>query len=130
MTSPRAAAPPAAPAAVPAAERGATVIPEKVVARIARRAAQEALAHYAATAPARSAPLARPRAEAAVTDGTARLGLTLELPYPADLARTCRAVQEHVSERVGELTGMRITEVTLVIEHLVLAGGPEHRRVR
>ncbi|MEU3726054.1 Asp23/Gls24 family envelope stress response protein, partial [Streptomyces sp. NPDC031705] len=56
MTTPAAPAPPGEPAgtapadrpAVPAAERGATVIPDKVVARIAVRAAREALAAYAA----------------------------------------------------------------------------------
>jgi uncharacterized alkaline shock family protein YloU len=104
------------------------VIPEKVVARIAVRAAQEALAEHAATSPLH-AELAAPHASATVGGGTARLGLTLDLPYPTNLADASRAVQNHVGERVAQLTGMRITEVTLAIEHLVLSEGLEHRRV-
>ncbi|MFB7467478.1 Asp23/Gls24 family envelope stress response protein [Streptomyces sp. NPDC056224] len=140
MTSQPAAAPPggaAAPArpVLPAAERGATVIPEKVVARIAVRAAQEALAtHPGAPTPtdasAAHTKLAAPHASVTVGGGTARLGLTLELPYPIDLATASRHVQQYVSERVAQLTGMRVTEVTLSIDRLVPAGGPEHRRVQ
>ncbi|MEU2391427.1 hypothetical protein [Streptomyces sp. NPDC007369] len=104
------------------------MIPDRVVARIAVRAAREALAEHAATSPPR-VELAAPHASAAVRSGTARLGLTLDLPYPIDLAAASRHVQEYVSRRVAHLTGMRITEVTLAIEHLVPSGGPEHGRV-
>ncbi|MEU9237220.1 Asp23/Gls24 family envelope stress response protein [Streptomyces subrutilus] len=116
-------------AGVPSAERGATVIPEKVVARIAARAAKEALADRtdAAAAPVKPA---TPRASATVGGGSARLELSVELPYPADLARTSRQIQHYVSERVAHLTGMRVTEVTLAIERLVPATGVEHRRVQ
>ncbi|MFD7629538.1 Asp23/Gls24 family envelope stress response protein [Streptomyces sp. NPDC059851] len=100
-----------------------------MVARIAVRAAREALAEHAATSP-RQAELAPPRASATVGGGTARLGLTMDLPYPTNLAGASRAVQDHVSRRVSQLTGLRITEVTLAIEHLVLSDGLEHRRVQ
>ncbi|OKK22884.1 hypothetical protein AMK16_00860 [Streptomyces sp. CB00455] len=123
------AAAPAGAAVLPPAERGATVIPEKVVARIAARAAQEALVKHTATSGARAKPAA-PRASATVGGGTARLGLTVDLPYPADLATVSRQVQHYVSERVAHLTGMRVTEVALAIEHLVPADGPGRRRVR
>lgn len=111
---------------LPAAERGATVIPDKVVARIAVRAAQEALAMQKDTSVAK---LAAPHASVTAGSGTARLGLTLEMPYPTDLATAARQVQQYVTERVAHLTGMRITEVTLAIERLVPAGGLEQRRV-
>lgn len=114
---------------LPAAERGATVIPEKVVARIAARAAREALATHADTAAA-PVKLAAPHASVTVGSGTARLGLTLDLPYPIDLARTSRRLQRYVSERVAHLTGMRVAEVTLDIERLVPSGGLEDRRVQ
>lgn len=117
------------PPVLPAAERGATVIPDKVVARIAARAAKEALATHTDTSIAH-AKLAGPRASATVGSGTARLGLTLDLPYPADLAGVSRRLQDYVSERVAHLTGMRVTEVTLAIEHLIPAEGLEHRRVQ
>ncbi|MFJ4776285.1 Asp23/Gls24 family envelope stress response protein [Streptomyces sp. NPDC088762] len=113
----------------PAAERGATVIPDKVVARIAARAAREALRGQAGTGTAHRE-LAAPRASVAVAGGSARLGLTLDLPYPADLAGAAREVQHYVGERVALLTGMKITEVTVVIEHLVSAAGHEQRRVQ
>lgn len=134
MTSQPAAAPSggaAAPArpVLPAAERGATVIPERVVARIAVRAAQEALAAHT-DASAAHAKLAAPHASVTAGGGTARLGLTLELPYPIDLATASRQVQQYVSERVAQLTGMRVTEVTLAIDRLVPVGGLEHRRVQ
>ncbi|MET9887559.1 Asp23/Gls24 family envelope stress response protein [Streptomyces sp. NPDC006430] len=135
MTSQPAAAPaggaatPSTRPVIPAAERGATVIPEKVVARIVVRAAQEALAKHAVPSPG-SMKLAAPHASVTVGGGTARLGLTLDLPYPIDLASTAQQVQHYVSERVGQLTGMRVTEVTVDIEHLVPSGGLEHRRVQ
>jgi uncharacterized alkaline shock family protein YloU len=119
----------AARALVPAAERGATVIPDKVVARIAARAAREALAGQTGVPPARLE-LAAPRSSAAVSSGSARLGLSLDLPYPIDIAAASREMQHYVGERVAQLTGIRVTEVTLAIQHLVPSGGLEHRRVQ
>ncbi len=119
----------AAPARVPAAERGATVIPDKVVARIAARAAREALTGQTGATPARLG-LAAPRSTVAVSGGSVRLGLSLDLPYPIDIAGISDAVQHFVGERVAQLTGMRVTEVTLTIQHLVPSGGLEHRRVQ
>lgn len=131
MTSQPAAAPKGAAAApaLTAAERGATTIPEKVLARIAARAALEALA-LSTERRAGHTRLAPPHASAKAGAGTVRVGLTLDLPYPADLAGASRQIQHYVSERVTHLTGMRVTEVTLAIEHLVPPGGLEHRRVR
>ncbi|MFE9633371.1 hypothetical protein [Streptomyces sp. NPDC006463] len=104
------------------------MIPDKVVARIAVRAAQEALATQTDTS-AVHAKLAAPHASVTAGGGSARLGLTLELPYPIDLATASRQLQQYVTERVAHLTGMRITEVTLAIERLVPAEGLERRRV-
>lgn len=134
MSAQPAVAPPAGaasstPALLPAADRGATVIPERVVSRIAVRAAQEALAKHALT-PSGHVKLIVPRASVTVSSGSARLGLILELPYPVDLAGTSRQVQNYVGERVAQLTGMRVTEVTLAIERLVPSGGLERRRVQ
>ncbi|MGW5852042.1 Asp23/Gls24 family envelope stress response protein [Streptomyces sp. NPDC055254] len=105
------------------------MIPEKVVARIAARAAKEALAEHSGT-PAPYVKPAAAHASASIGSGSARLGLTVDLPYPTDLAAVSRQVQHYVSERVAHLTGMRVTEVSLAIEHLVPAGGLEHRRVQ
>lgn len=113
---------------VPAAERGATVIPDKVVARIAARAAREALMGHVGEPPGHLG-LAAPRCSASVGAGAARLGLSLELPYPIDIARSCLEMQHHVGRRVTQLTGLRVTEVTLTIHRLVPPGGLERRRV-
>ncbi|MCZ4102224.1 MULTISPECIES: DUF6286 domain-containing Asp23/Gls24 family envelope stress response protein [Streptomyces] len=93
------------------------MIPDKVIARIAARAAREALTEQTGAAPARLG-LALPRSTAAVNEGAARLGLSLDLPYPINIAETSRQVQHYVTERVAQLTGMRVTEVTLTIQHL------------
>ncbi|WP_327280987.1 MULTISPECIES: hypothetical protein [unclassified Streptomyces] len=105
------------------------MIPEKVVARIAARAAKEALAERTDASTAHTE-LTAPRASATVGSGSARLRLSVDLPYPTDLARASRQVQHYVSERVAHLTGIRVTEVTLAIERLVPADGLEHRRVQ
>ncbi|GHI75286.1 hypothetical protein Sspor_08470 [Streptomyces spororaveus] len=99
------------------------------MARIAARAAREALATHTDTSAAH-AELAAPHASVTVGSGTARLGLTMDLPYPIDLARASRHVQHYVGERVARLTGMRVTEVTLAIERLVPSNGLEDRRVQ
>ncbi|MFJ3205642.1 hypothetical protein [Streptomyces sp. NPDC086989] len=99
------------------------------MARIAARAAKEALAEHTDSFAAH-AKLAAPRASATVGSGSVRLGLTVDLPYPTDLARASRQVQDYVSERVAQLTGLRVFEVTLAIERLVPADGLEHRRVQ
>ncbi|MFD7780444.1 Asp23/Gls24 family envelope stress response protein [Streptomyces sp. NPDC059753] len=113
--------PDSVPALPAAADRGATVIPTKVIARIAARAAREATRPDQAT-------LASPDATARVHEQTARISLTLDLPYPIDLtAATCQ-VRDYVTARVGQLTGMTITEVTVTVRHLVLTT-PAHRRV-
>ncbi|MFE5520937.1 hypothetical protein ACFQ9Q_24900 [Streptomyces virginiae] len=99
------------------------------MARIAARAAKEALAENTDTAAVPARP-ATPRASATVAGDTTRLGLEMELPYPVDLVLASRHVQDYVSERVAQLTGMRVTEVTLAIDRLVPADGLERRRVQ
>ncbi|WNZ12610.1 hypothetical protein [Streptomyces sp. 11x1] len=95
-------------------ERGATRIADRVVAKIAAQAAREALE---APAPA-SAP---PNATVVVLHETARVRVTLGLPYPSDIGGQCAAVRRHVIERVGTLAGMRVTEVAVQVERLHLA---------
>ncbi|MFJ2396296.1 hypothetical protein ACIOTI_26540 [Streptomyces sp. NPDC087843] len=107
----------------PPAERGATVIPDRVVARIAARAAGTALRRI--TGP-RQPPtdLGAPGARATTHDGTARLALSVDLPYPTDITATCRQLQREVTEKVAQLTGLNISEVMLTVRRLVVAGQP------
>lgn len=113
----------------PPAERGATVIPERVVARIAARAARTAQSRRAAIPPDRSGPAA-PSASAAVRTGSVRLHLAMDLPYPTDIPHVCERIQHDVAERVTQLTGLEVGEVTLTVRRLLTAADASRGRVR
>ncbi|MFC5204792.1 hypothetical protein [Streptomyces kaempferi] len=111
----------------PPAARGATVIPDRVVARIAARAAGTAL--YQIIGPRHPLPeLDAPSARATTHDGTARLTLSVDLPYPTDITGTCRQLQREISEQVAHLTGLDISEVMLTVRRLVVADRPARVR--
>ncbi|WP_030789701.1 Asp23/Gls24 family envelope stress response protein [Streptomyces sp. NRRL S-920] len=105
-------------------ERGATRIADRVVAKIAARAAREAVE----SVPPGGAPphatvsvLAPPHdsARAGRTPfGTARVRVSLELDYPCDIGRQCGAVRRQVTERVEALAGMDVPEVVVQVERL------------
>lgn len=103
-------------ALMPAAERGALRIADRVVAKIAAQAAGEVLteAPGAELVP----PDAQPHATVSVRKDTARLRLTLELGYPADIGAVCGDVRRHVIGRVEALTGLDVPEVAVEVERL------------
>ncbi|MFD3588004.1 Asp23/Gls24 family envelope stress response protein [Streptomyces sp. NPDC058683] len=113
----------------PPAERGATVIPDRVVARIAVQAARAAQSRRAAVPPDRDRPAA-PTASAVTRTGSVRLHLAMDLPYPADIPQVCERIQQDVAERVAQLTGLKVGEVTLTVQRLVTAAGANRGRVR
>ncbi|MFD9907401.1 hypothetical protein [Streptomyces sp. NPDC059063] len=92
-------------------ERGATRIADRVVAKIAARAAREALE----TLPAEAAP---PHATVSVHHASARVHVSLELDYPSDIGAQCSAVRRHVAQRVEALAGMEVPEVAVQVERL------------
>lgn len=106
----------AVPAPLPAADRGSLRIADRVVAKIAAQAAGEVLhdAPGAELVPRDS----RPHASVSVRKDTARLRLTLELGYPADIGAVCGSVRRHVTTRVEELTGLGVPEVAVEVERL------------
>ncbi|MEU7967874.1 Asp23/Gls24 family envelope stress response protein [Streptomyces sp. NPDC049097] len=116
--------PPPAPALnlPPPADRGATVIPDRVVARIAAQAARAAQSRRAAAPPGRGR-LSVPSASASSHTGQVRLHVALDLPYPADIPSLCERIQHDVAERVAQLTGLHVGEVTLTVRRLVTASG-------
>ncbi|MFC9282831.1 Asp23/Gls24 family envelope stress response protein [Streptomyces collinus] len=122
---------PPAPAAdlPPPAERGATVIPDKVVARIAFQAARTGQYRRAALPPDRNGP-ARPHATAAVRAGSVRLHLTMDLPYPTDIPGVCQRIQDEVAGQVSRLTGLRVAEVALTVRRLVTGANAGPKRVQ
>ncbi|GGN34669.1 hypothetical protein GCM10012285_06990 [Streptomyces kronopolitis] len=106
------------PSLPPPARRGATLIPETVVARIAVRAAHEALIRHAGRSTSRLG-LGPAHSTAAVHDGSARLKVSLDLPYPVDIARACGEIRRYVDNRVSYLTGLRLDGLTLFVQRLV-----------
>ncbi|MFF2849168.1 Asp23/Gls24 family envelope stress response protein [Streptomyces sp. NPDC058001] len=97
--------------AVEPGERGATRIADRVVAKIAARAAREAL-------PAVPEDGMPPYATVTVHRDTARVRVSLELDYPTDIGARCGAVRRQVAERVEALAGMEVPEVTVHVERL------------
>lgn len=79
--------------------RGTTTVSDRAVRRIAGRAVTEALPGRAARATGSSA---------AVRGGRAEVAVDVALPYPAPLTATVRRVQDHVTARTAELTGLDI----------------------
>ncbi|MFD5574294.1 Asp23/Gls24 family envelope stress response protein [Streptomyces cadmiisoli] len=41
------------------------------------------------------------------------------MPYPTDIPQVCERIRRDVAERVGQLTGLDVGEVTLTIRRLV-----------
>ncbi|MGI5449083.1 hypothetical protein ACQEVM_25620 [Streptomyces sp. CA-243310] len=103
--------PRALPTRVPAAERGSTRIADRVVAKIAAQAAREALFVEADEA-------APPHATVTVHHDIARVRVSLELPYPSDVAAQSAAVRRRVAERVEQCASMTVPEVAVEVEHL------------
>ncbi|MFD3557977.1 Asp23/Gls24 family envelope stress response protein [Streptomyces goshikiensis] len=113
----------------PPAERGATVIPDRVVARIAAQAARTAQARRAPIPPDRGKPDA-PSVSAAIRTGSVRLHLDMDLPYPIDIPHVCEEIQHDVAERVAQLTGLEVGAVALTVRRLVTAAGRGRGRVQ
>lgn len=110
------------------AERGATLIPQNVVARLTAQVAREALHEQTKGAPA-GLGLGVSRPTATVHQGSARLAVSLDLPYPIDIARACGEIEQYIADRVSGLTGMRVGHMTVSVHRLVRAEGLRQGRV-
>lgn len=111
------------PAAVAPGERGATRIADRVVAKIASRAAREAVGPL----PPGAAP---PHATVVVRHEAARIRVHVELDYPGDIGGRCAQVRRQVVDRVRALTGMHVPEVVVLVERLHLTAALEAARGR
>ena len=108
--------PPAPPVLPAPADRGSTRIADRVLARIASRAAVEAVTPHAPD-PER---LEVPRASAhRHRRGRVTVRVGLDLPYPTDIAALSREVRDHITERLGQLAGTEAPQVSLVVERLL-----------
>ncbi|MCC9308262.1 alkaline shock response membrane anchor protein AmaP [Kitasatospora sp. RB6PN24] len=101
-------------AGTPPARRGRLRIADRVLQRIAERAAQEALGPDPVGG--------RPRVSVTVVGRGARVWIRLDLPFPGDLAAWVEAVRARVAERVGRMAGIEVREVDVTVEHLVPVG--------
>ncbi|HEX7303176.1 Asp23/Gls24 family envelope stress response protein [Lentzea sp.] len=90
-------------ASLVAAQPGLTTVADRAVSRIAGRAAMEVADVLGAEVTAR------------VTGGVASLDARLDLRYPAPVASTAARVRAHLVERVGALTGLRVSVVDVSV---------------
>lgn len=137
---------PSAPAepAAGAGELGMIRIGEAVVAKLAARAAVE-IADAGAAAPrllgrslsgagglgVRETSLsALPKASAHVDGSVALIRLEISVRWPASVPAVTTAVRNHVRERVAQLTGLSVAEVTIRVSDLVTQLPQPARRVR
>ena len=103
---------------VPPADRGVTRIADRAVAKVATQAAREALR---SGPDASSLPHGRrsgPHAGVDVRGGAARVRIAVQLGYPSDIGAQCGSVRRQVTSRVGELTGMEVSDVAVRVDRL------------
>jgi uncharacterized alkaline shock family protein YloU len=124
-------APPAAAELAPPGQRGSTEIGDRVVERIAAMAVAEV---DDAHGPARrllglQVPgVAAPKVTVQIDGYLATVRLAMSVRYPAPIRQVTRRVREHVTARVGELTGLDVRHVDIDIPTLIT---PDRgRRVR
>ncbi|MFM9367118.1 hypothetical protein [Streptomyces sp. Da 82-17] len=103
-------------AAIEPGERGATRIADRVVAKIAARAAREAL--RGGVPEDGAAPSATVTVHRGGGRSSARIRISLELDHPCDIGGQCGAVRRQVTRRVEELAGMHVPEVSVQVERL------------
>lgn len=117
---------------VPAAERGVTRIADRAVAKVATQAAREALRSGPDAPSVPRGRRAAPRAGVDVRGEEARVKVSLQLGYPSDIGAQCGSVRRQVTSRVGELTGMEVSDVAVRVERLHSAhlDGEAFRRAR
>ncbi|MFD6285455.1 DUF6286 domain-containing Asp23/Gls24 family envelope stress response protein [Streptomyces sp. NPDC060205] len=119
--------------------RGTTTVSEKAVRRIAERAATEAVPGPAAGTGTESGtgPAAGPAAgagagtraraskgSAAVHGRRADVSVDVTLPYPAPLPEAVRRLQDHVTARTHQLTGLDVTRARVGVTALVPGPAP------
>ncbi|GAA4223593.1 putative alkaline shock family protein YloU [Streptosporangium album] len=109
--------------AVPAEQRGRTDIPERVVSRIAARAAGE----VAGVREVRDRwPLSfGGRTRAAVDGELTTLSLDVSVEYPTPLLQVTEAVRRHVADRVHVLTGLHIGHIDIDVTDVVPPRGED-----
>lgn len=112
----------------PAGQRGRTELADRVVHKIAARAAGEVPGVLGGLAdPSRRS--RAPQVSGHLRDGRASLRLILGCDYPAPVAEITRRVRERVTSRLAELADVAIADLDIVVDAL---GEPQvpYRRLR
>lgn len=107
----------------PVEQRGATTVPALVVGRIAEQVASEVPGVGGAAGGllgvgARRDFDSRPVATCELYGAVAVLSLDVGVAFPVDLNATCRALRQHVGDRVSELTGLQVGRLDIAISWL------------
>ncbi len=121
-------------------ERGNTIISDTVVATIAGRAAQEVEGVHMGGSAARAAGgiLGSITGSESQTRGVsvevgtveAAIDLTMGIEYGRDILRTVDEVRRRISDRVHNMTGLRVTEMNATISDIIFPeGGGRPRRI-
>ncbi|MFF5208791.1 Asp23/Gls24 family envelope stress response protein [Streptosporangium sp. NPDC000396] len=111
--------------AVPAERRGKTSIPERVVSRIAARAAGE----VAGVREVRErGPLTfAGRTHATVDENLTAVELDVSVEYPVPLRQVSAEIRRHVADRVRALTGLNVSHIDINMTSVVLPRGEGRR---
>ena len=124
-------APPTGAELAPAGQRGSTDIGDRVVERIAAMAIAEV---DDAHGPGRRLlglrvqGVAAPKVTVQIDGQLATVRLAMSVRYPAPIRQVTRRVREHVTARVGELTGLDVRHVDIDVPTLITPD--RKRRVR
>ena len=112
-------------------ERGATTMADRVVEKIAARAALDVPNAAGLSRRVAGRDFGRPsvRAQVDVDGQVASVRLELAVEYPASARATTRGVRKHVGERVSTLCGLTVEHIDITVAVLRRAE-PERRRAR
>jgi uncharacterized alkaline shock family protein YloU len=119
-------------------ERGSTIISDSVVSQIAGMAAQEVEGVHMGGSASRAAGsiLSSITGSDSQTRGVSTevgtvetaIDLTMGIEYGRNILQTVEKVRRRISERVQNMTGLRVTELNATINDIVFPeGGPERR---
>ncbi|MFF5565255.1 Asp23/Gls24 family envelope stress response protein [Streptomyces sp. NPDC012623] len=103
-------------------ERGVTTITERAVERLAAHAVTEVEGVGGAGRRALAAGAGAPGRDATVSarikGATTSLDVRLSVGYPASVARTTEAARAHLTQRLGEFTGLTVSRVDITVTAL------------
>lgn len=121
--------------AVQPSERGHTTIADRVVEKIAARAATDVERAAGSTRKVFGISVGQPRptdpaqVDVVVDGDIASIHLALSVRWPSPIRQVCRDVRDRVTEQVTTLTGLRVAEVDIDVTALPSRTTPEPQRV-